>query len=238
MVVKVAAAEWAEAGIRVNTIGPGVTDTPMLGGAPVDRGWLADGRGPHRVRCDRHRRSGGRGRRGVARIALGDGPGPRRRRRPRAPQPEPRSVGRLGPRPEPPPSSSRGGGPPRPSSPGRTRRRCGTPPRFQNDTIEASPSDSGVGGGMAVGRPDGRGLRPEARSRARPAASVRLRLTARDRPSSHAACSASSDTCQPAPSRAAFPELVDHVDERQDAAVGAVGLQSRSGFGRAPTAAP
>lgn len=41
MVVKVAAAEWAPHGIRVNAIAPGVTATPMLGGAPLDRGWLA-----------------------------------------------------------------------------------------------------------------------------------------------------------------------------------------------------
>jgi NAD(P)-dependent dehydrogenase (short-subunit alcohol dehydrogenase family) len=39
MVVKVAAAEWAPA-IRVNAVAPGVTATPMLGGAPVDQGWL------------------------------------------------------------------------------------------------------------------------------------------------------------------------------------------------------
>jgi NAD(P)-dependent dehydrogenase (short-subunit alcohol dehydrogenase family) len=41
MVIKVAAAEWAASGIRVNGVAPGVTATPMLGGAPVDRGWLA-----------------------------------------------------------------------------------------------------------------------------------------------------------------------------------------------------
>jgi NAD(P)-dependent dehydrogenase (short-subunit alcohol dehydrogenase family) len=41
MTVRVAAAEWAPA-IRVNAVGPGVTATPMLGGAPVDSGWLKD----------------------------------------------------------------------------------------------------------------------------------------------------------------------------------------------------
>jgi NAD(P)-dependent dehydrogenase (short-subunit alcohol dehydrogenase family) len=34
MLVKVAAHEWAEHGIRVNAVGPGVTRTPMLGRAP------------------------------------------------------------------------------------------------------------------------------------------------------------------------------------------------------------
>ena len=34
MLVKVAAHEWAEFGIRVNAVGPGVTRTPMLGRAP------------------------------------------------------------------------------------------------------------------------------------------------------------------------------------------------------------
>jgi len=34
MLVKVAAYEWAEHGIRVNAVGPGVTRTPMLGRAP------------------------------------------------------------------------------------------------------------------------------------------------------------------------------------------------------------
>jgi NAD(P)-dependent dehydrogenase (short-subunit alcohol dehydrogenase family) len=40
MVVKVAASEWAPYGIRVNAVGPGVTETPMLGRAPTDSGWL------------------------------------------------------------------------------------------------------------------------------------------------------------------------------------------------------
>jgi NAD(P)-dependent dehydrogenase (short-subunit alcohol dehydrogenase family) len=41
MIIRVAAFEWASHGIRVNGVGPGVTDTPMLGRAPVDSGWLA-----------------------------------------------------------------------------------------------------------------------------------------------------------------------------------------------------
>ncbi len=41
MLVRVAACEWAPHGIRVNAVGPGVTVTPMLGGAPLDAGWLA-----------------------------------------------------------------------------------------------------------------------------------------------------------------------------------------------------
>jgi NAD(P)-dependent dehydrogenase (short-subunit alcohol dehydrogenase family) len=40
MIVKVAASEWAPHGIRVNAVGPGVTETPMLGRAPTDGGWL------------------------------------------------------------------------------------------------------------------------------------------------------------------------------------------------------
>jgi NAD(P)-dependent dehydrogenase (short-subunit alcohol dehydrogenase family) len=40
MVIKVAAAEWAPT-VRVNGVAPGVTDTPMLGAAPRDDGWLA-----------------------------------------------------------------------------------------------------------------------------------------------------------------------------------------------------
>jgi NAD(P)-dependent dehydrogenase (short-subunit alcohol dehydrogenase family) len=42
MLVRVAATEWAADGIRVNAVGPGVTQTPMLGGAPTDSGWLAE----------------------------------------------------------------------------------------------------------------------------------------------------------------------------------------------------
>ncbi len=41
MLVRVAACEWGPFGIRVNAIGPGVTQTPMLGLAPTDSGWLA-----------------------------------------------------------------------------------------------------------------------------------------------------------------------------------------------------
>lgn len=41
MVARVAACEWAPHGIRVNAVGPGVTETPMLGRAPTDSGWLA-----------------------------------------------------------------------------------------------------------------------------------------------------------------------------------------------------
>jgi NAD(P)-dependent dehydrogenase (short-subunit alcohol dehydrogenase family) len=39
MLVKIAASEWAPYNIRVNAVGPGVTQTPMLGEAPTGRGW-------------------------------------------------------------------------------------------------------------------------------------------------------------------------------------------------------
>jgi NAD(P)-dependent dehydrogenase (short-subunit alcohol dehydrogenase family) len=39
MVIAVAAIEWSPT-LRVNGVAPGVTDTPMLGPAPRDRGWL------------------------------------------------------------------------------------------------------------------------------------------------------------------------------------------------------
>lgn len=40
MIIKVAAAEWAPR-LRVNGVGPGVTDTPMLKAAPRDGAWLS-----------------------------------------------------------------------------------------------------------------------------------------------------------------------------------------------------
>ncbi len=40
MVIRVAADEWAPR-LRVNGVGPGVTNTPMLGGAPTGGQWLA-----------------------------------------------------------------------------------------------------------------------------------------------------------------------------------------------------
>ncbi len=39
MLVKVAACEWAPLSIRVNAVGPGVTQTPMLGEATTGQGW-------------------------------------------------------------------------------------------------------------------------------------------------------------------------------------------------------
>jgi NAD(P)-dependent dehydrogenase (short-subunit alcohol dehydrogenase family) len=39
MLVKVAASEWAPHRLRVNAVGPGVTQTPMLGNAPTGHGW-------------------------------------------------------------------------------------------------------------------------------------------------------------------------------------------------------
>ena len=39
MLVKVAACEWAPHGLRVNAVGPGVTQTPMLGDAVTGRSW-------------------------------------------------------------------------------------------------------------------------------------------------------------------------------------------------------
>jgi NAD(P)-dependent dehydrogenase (short-subunit alcohol dehydrogenase family) len=40
MIVKVAAAEWGPLGLRVNAIGPGVTQTPMLGASNGRSRWL------------------------------------------------------------------------------------------------------------------------------------------------------------------------------------------------------
>jgi NAD(P)-dependent dehydrogenase (short-subunit alcohol dehydrogenase family) len=40
MLVRVAAVEWGRYGIRVNAVGPGVTQTPMLGNAAALPGWV------------------------------------------------------------------------------------------------------------------------------------------------------------------------------------------------------
>jgi NAD(P)-dependent dehydrogenase (short-subunit alcohol dehydrogenase family) len=40
MLVRVAASEWGQHGIRVNAVGPGVTRTPMLGRPEQLPGWV------------------------------------------------------------------------------------------------------------------------------------------------------------------------------------------------------
>jgi len=42
MLVRIAAAEWGHHGIRVNAVGPGVTQTPMLGNAARLPGWVEE----------------------------------------------------------------------------------------------------------------------------------------------------------------------------------------------------